>query len=196
MEEYLKSRQYSDKHVIDMCGITRQLMVDVYNRFSGPHTPLCHPCVLLISHSLIVLFFSCLMLFPYTPMFSTCRRHLYNLLVFYKCYSVQSVMHLQFDRGGSSSKAAIMRVRRTEHYLANRMNGVAIAWGMRHQHRNHLPHYFHKKVTASLDTFPVYVNRPRDGWLQKKLYNGKYGIPMHSFCLCYHCLLCLDNERK
>ena len=69
------------------------------------------------------------------------------------------------------------RLHRTENYLASRVNEVALAWSVRFEDHNALPHYFGRYCTGSVDTFPVYVQRPRDSWLQKKLYNGKYSMP-------------------
>jgi len=70
----------------------------------------------------------------------------------------------------------IMRnLRRTEKYLASRMNEVQYAWEHRWAEHNILPHYFGRYCTGSIDTFPVYVQRPKNYWWQSKLYNGKYG---------------------
>lgn len=66
-------------------------------------------------------------------------------------------------------------MRATEEYLASVIDDVDRAWAARYRDENKLPHVFDENVTGALDTFPVYISRPSDSWLQKKTYNGKYG---------------------
>ena len=73
------------------------------------------------------------------------------------------------------AQAIIWRMRQTEKYLADAMNEVQPVWDNRGGDHNSLPHLFSSDVTGSIDTFPVYVARPKNSWWQKKLYNGKYG---------------------
>ena len=60
------------------------------------------------------------------------------------------------------------------------MDEVPTAWNARQGEHNRLPHLFSSHVTGSVDTFPVYVSRPKNAWWQKKLYNGKYGANVNT----------------
>ena len=103
------------------------------------------------------------------------RKELYNILVFYKHNVIQRILHLILDVHHSDRRRIMRDLHRTEEYLSSRMNEVRYAWEHRHDIHNALPHYFGRYCTGSVDTFPVYVSRPKDYWWQKKLYNGKYG---------------------
>jgi len=37
-----------------------------------------------------------------------------------------------------------------------------------------LPHLFSRQVTGAVDSFPIIVNRPKKGNMQRFFYNGKY----------------------
>jgi hypothetical protein len=108
------------------------------------------------------------------------RKHLFNLLVFYKMYPNNRLLFLILDTRSQKERVILTRMRQTEAYLASRMDEVDTAWAARNGDHNRLPHMFDEHVTGSLDTFPVYVSRPKDSWWQTKLYNGKYGT-CHAF---------------
>lgn len=48
------------------------------------------------------------------------------------------------------------------------------AWDRRREAGNRLPHIFSRHVTGAVDSFPILVNRPKKGKLQRFFYNGKY----------------------
>lgn len=103
------------------------------------------------------------------------RRHLYNLLLYYKMYPNHRLCFLIFDTLSTKHLRIIARMRRTEEYLAVAMDEVKGAWDARHGPHNELPHLFPRKVTGCLDTFPVFISRPKNSWWQTAMYNGKYG---------------------
>lgn len=50
-----------------------------------------------------------------------------------------------------------------------------LRWESRLDEANRLPYIFGPEVTSCIDTFPIYVQRPRDAVQQRMLYNRKYG---------------------
>ena len=48
------------------------------------------------------------------------------------------------------------------------------AWDDRFSPANELPHVFGPRVTGAIDTFPIIINRPQKGNMQRHFYNGKY----------------------
>jgi hypothetical protein len=48
------------------------------------------------------------------------------------------------------------------------------AWDRRKDPENQLPHVFGRQVVGSVDSFPIIINRPKKGNLQRFFYNGKY----------------------
>lgn len=67
------------------------------------------------------------------------------------------------------------KLRRTEVFLSSRMTDVDDAWAARFDPALALPHLFGPHVTGCIDTFPIYVSRPKDAAQQRALYAGKYG---------------------
>ena len=59
-------------------------------------------------------------------------------------------------------------------YLAQVINELDEAWDRRLEMDNALPHVFSRKVTGSIDSFPIIINRPLKGNVQRHFYNGKY----------------------
>jgi hypothetical protein len=60
-----------------------------------------------------------------------------------------------------------------EEHLAGVIDEMQPAWDARFDTDNRLPHVFDEKVTGSIDTFPIIIQRPSDG-TQSQYYNGKY----------------------
>ena len=59
--------------------------------------------------------------------------------------------------------------------MAAVINELDEAWDLRKEPGNELPHVFTRQVTGCIDSFPIMVNRPKKGNLQRLFYNGKYG---------------------
>jgi len=60
-----------------------------------------------------------------------------------------------------------------EKHLASVIDEMQHEWDARFDASNTLPHVFDSKVTGSIDTFPIEIQRPSDG-SQAQYYNGKY----------------------
>jgi hypothetical protein len=60
-----------------------------------------------------------------------------------------------------------------EKFLAGVIDEMQTAWDDRFAAENRLPHVFDSLVTGSVDSFPIYIQRPSDG-TQSQYYNGKY----------------------
>lgn len=73
-----------------------------------------------------------------------------------------------------SGRHFLDRVNHWADHLAGVIDEMQEAWDQRHDEGNRLPHVFDNKVTGSIDTFPIYINRPPN-CVQRKYYNGKYG---------------------
>jgi hypothetical protein len=59
--------------------------------------------------------------------------------------------------------------------LAQVIDELTEAWEDRKHPSNQLPHVFERSVTGSIDSFPIIINRPQGGNMQRLFYNGKYG---------------------
>lgn len=71
---------------------------------------------------------------------------------------------------------SMRRIKRSVRYLAKAMTDVAETAEQRFLPSNHLPHVFHRKVTGSVDSFPIKILRPKLSRLRKICYNGKAKI--------------------
>jgi len=63
-------------------------------------------------------------------------------------------------------------MRKVEEALACQMESV-IDWDIRLDINNRLPHVFPATCTGNIDTFPVYIERPKEE-MQSATYSGKY----------------------
>ena len=61
-----------------------------------------------------------------------------------------------------------------QRYLSSVIDELDEAWDRRKEASNALPHVFARSVSGSIDTFPIVINRPSTGNLQRLFYNGKY----------------------
>lgn len=95
-------------------------------------------------------------------------KQLWDLLQFYKNYNVFRAI------ANHSHGFHQTRLRKTEAYLANRMKAVFNqAFEVREEKQNALSHVFPASVTGCVDTFPIFIKRPKSS-RQKLFYNGKY----------------------
>jgi hypothetical protein len=115
----------------------------------------------------------------------TGRRRLFDLLCYYKLYTVVRAFPLLF--GITSFGTKLRRLKAAERYLASVIDEVHDAWDSRFDESNRLPHVFGPNVTGSswslrcgyrpyagsVDTVPVYVQRHRGQWA-RVTYSGKY----------------------
>jgi hypothetical protein len=60
-------------------------------------------------------------------------------------------------------------------WLADQMDELRVPWRDRFSVANRLPHAFGARVTASIDTFPIYICKPSSPILDRLVFNGKYG---------------------
>ncbi len=95
------------------------------------------------------------------------------MFFFLKTYPTKRNLRLHYPELTSVSHV-MKRVKERLAYLAGVMTDVAEAWDERTDPSNQLPHLFPGCVTYCLDTFPVYIQRPRDSKLQRLVYNGKF----------------------
>jgi hypothetical protein len=73
-----------------------------------------------------------------------------------------------------------------QRYLASVVNELDEAWDRRKEPGNELPHVFGRSVTGSIDSFPIIINRPEEGNLQRFFYNGKYACHVVKVSLSSH----------
>jgi hypothetical protein len=73
----------------------------------------------------------------------------------------------------SSGRTYLFRIHVWATHLAACIDEMQEAWDARFDN-NRLPHVFNDRVTGSIDTFPIYIQRPPNA-LQRQYYNGKYG---------------------
>jgi len=66
----------------------------------------------------------------------------------------------------------LSRMRKVEEALAKQMEFV-LEWDIRLDTINRLPHVFPATCTGNIDTFPVYIERPK-AEMQGATYSGKY----------------------
>ena len=106
-------------------------------------------------------------------------QKLFTLLRWYKQYPRAREMGdlLGIRRHGTR---ILYDVQRWSAWLARAINNkeVLTAWRQRFAPRNALPipdALFGGQVTGHLDTFPIYLCKPKDAVMQRYTYNGKYG---------------------
>ena len=142
---------------------------------------------------------------------SLCRpAYLWQLLCHYKVYTVARTEPVLLGCR-TNGRDLLWRMSRWAEHLAGCIDEMQEAWDARFD-RNSLPHVFTDRVTGSIDTFPIYINRPPNA-LQRQYYNGKYGghvlkvmrTGAHRsaymrtgahFCSSLLCLLCLARCRQ
>jgi hypothetical protein len=115
--------------------------------------------------SLIIACYRLLSLFVCRP------RHLWLLLSYYKLYPVSRAAWMVFEQ--QNPRFFMHRLHKWEKHLASVINELGEAWSNRFQPQNALPHVFDSKVTGSIDSFPIEINRPPNN-VQRLFYNGKY----------------------
>jgi hypothetical protein len=98
--------------------------------------------------------------------------HLWLLLCHYKVYPVSRTEPDLLSRKGSG-RNFLWRMYGWAKHLAQSIDEMQVAWDARFNN-NRLPHIFNDMVTGSIDTFPIYIQRPPNA-LQRQYYNGKYG---------------------
>ena len=96
---------------------------------------------------------------------------MYDLFFFFKVYPNDRQLEFYTEQDRRNKKRLLNQQTK---YLAETMNEVNQRFPQRFSDANKIPHIFPPLVAASVDTFPVYVNRPKSSIWQKKLYNGKY----------------------
>lgn len=112
---------------------------------------------------------------------SVYRAQLFNLLSYAKIYP--HARQLAQCMGAADSRNMRATLKATAAALAPRMDDVAAASSARFATSNRLPHYFDSAVTGVVDTFPVYIRRPKDNFWQGMLYSGKHSnITFSAFC--------------
>ena len=82
------------------------------------------------------------------------------------------------------------RINKQLEHLAENMIEITDAWNARHRPENVLPHLFGMNVTGCLDTFPIYIFKPKDSAWARALFQGKYGGPVLKVCSSSRFLLC------
>jgi hypothetical protein len=96
------------------------------------------------------------------------RKQLWSLLKYYKKYNVFRASANWFHGYHQT------RLRETEEYLVSRMKLIFNnSFPVRKESQNNLSHVFPSSVSGCVDTFPIFIRRPRGRW-QSACYNGKY----------------------
>jgi len=98
-----------------------------------------------------------------TPLSHPCC--LYLLLNYYRFYPMAKEHRLIY---GVQQRDVI----RWENYLATVIEELQDAWNNRVSPENALPYIFPINVTGSIDTFPIYIRRPKHSGFQSAMYNG------------------------
>lgn len=93
------------------------------------------------------------------------------LLAYYKLYPVSRASLAVF--GARNWRKLVGKIHGWEQYLASAVSELDTVWASRNDASNALPHVFDEKVTGSIDTFPIEINRPPND-VQRLFYNGKY----------------------
>ena len=92
------------------------------------------------------------------------------------------MLFLFLDWPSGTHRTTILRLfDRLEHYLASCMTDIQQAFLQRRDPSNHLPHVFSSKVTACVDTFPVFIQKPRRTDQLLRVYQGKFKRPVLKF---------------
>jgi hypothetical protein len=105
---------------------------------------------------------------PATPIKT--RKALAKTLVYLKTYPTTRA-HAALN-GWRSRRTMEWTIKQNINHLYLHVNELTSAWQNRWCQANTIPTTFHDRVTGSLDTFPIYINRPSVG--QRLYYNGNY----------------------
>jgi hypothetical protein len=62
------------------------------------------------------------------------------------------------------------------------------SWSRRHEQVNPCSDYFDGDILGSIDTFPIYVNRPVNSFWQTCFYQGKYKVSVLLLLPCFRFL--------
>jgi hypothetical protein len=101
------------------------------------------------------------------------RWELFQLFYFLKTYPTQRHYHLVF--GVKTLSNSYCKLFARMQYLASRMLSVLdYCWDRRKQFPNPVVNIFGDDCFGCVDTFPIYVRRPKKRAWRRALYNGKY----------------------
>jgi hypothetical protein len=110
-------------------------------------------------------------------------EYLFDLLCYYKVYPVsRTSCALYLSNSAVNFRGQLDMLHKWEKYLASVIDEMQHEWDARFDVRNRLPHVFDSRVTGSVDSFPIEIQRPSDG-TQAQYYNGKY--KKHIVKVCY-----------
>jgi hypothetical protein len=97
---------------------------------------------------------------------------LYNLFMYFKLYPITRAFHATFHHYRQGW--FLSQLHHHASYLASVIDELSSTWNARAFACNRLPQPFDVGVVGCIDTFPIYVSRPRNAAWQSHLYNGKY----------------------
>jgi hypothetical protein len=96
------------------------------------------------------------------------RKALAKVLVYLRTYPTTRA-HAALN-GWASRRNMQWKIKLYMNHLYSVVNELDGAWQNRWNQANIIPTTFHDRVTGCLDSFPIYINRPKAG--QRLYYNG------------------------
>lgn len=169
---------YDDEESKALTGLTKATFTVVYVKYCGTGTPIFKPVYLWWT-------FKFLKLYPINRAMGDIHhgryksRRCFQTRVYHWIVSDQTTRYLLFvllvsddEFLCSSMLSMFVDVQR---FLADNIDELGEAWVHRNDAENAIPHVFARSVTGAVDSFPIMINRPKTGNLQRIFYNGKYG---------------------
>lgn len=82
-----------------------------------------------------------------------------------------------------STSQMLNRIKRRVAYLAETMTDITDSLHLRLDPSNALPHLFPSRVVGCVDSFPIFIRRPKDATLRRLTYCGKF--KRHCLKVCF-----------